>query len=452
MVRVPEHERLVLDNGATVILLPRRDVPLLACQVLLRGGSAADPPGAPGVASLVAALLDKGAGQRDAYAFAEAVEGAGGSFTAVAGPEAIALRAQFLARDQELMFELLADALRSPHLQEQEFDQLRARQIEFIKAMKDSEPADLIDSYGRALLFAGHPYAQPVHGSERSLAQLTHGELLDYYHAHFGADRLVFVLAGDIDVQRAEATLRAELGAWARSAVPVSLPSPVSPLQAGRRVLLVDAPGVAQSHFWIGAPGVDWKYPRRAALELVNTLFGGRFTSLLNAELRIKSGLSYGARSSFLRGTVAGEFAVRSFAATSSTARAIRLALQALDRLHREGVTIEMLSSARAYTLGQYALSLETASDWAGAMAELEFFGLGAGDIDEYPVRLGEVNPQLARAVIAEAFPRSDQVTLVVIGDAARIAGQLEEFGAVVPMRLTDPDFVPGATGDEVRP
>ena len=196
MVRVPEHERLVLDNGATLILLPRREVPLLACQVLLRGGSAVDPPAPPGAASLVAALLEKGAGGRDAYAFAETVEGAGGSFGAVAGPEAIAVRSQFLARDQGLMLELLSDALRAPRLEEREFEHLRERQIEFIKALKDSEPAELIDAYGRAMLFAGHPYARPVHGSESSLAQVTHAHARHYYRAHFGADRLILVLAG----------------------------------------------------------------------------------------------------------------------------------------------------------------------------------------------------------------------------------------------------------------
>jgi predicted Zn-dependent peptidase len=153
-----------------------------------------------------------------------------------------------------------------------------------------------------------------------------------------------------------------------------------------------------------------------------------------------------------MRGTVAGEFAIRSFVATASTARAIRLAQQALERLHRDGVSEQMLASARAYALGQYALGLETAADWAGALADLEFFGLGTEDIDEYPARLAEVDPTLATAVIAETFPRPESSTLVVIGDAQRISGQLAEFGPILTMRLTDPDFAPGATGDEARP
>ena len=451
MVRVPAHERLELENGTTLLLLPRREVPLLACQLLLRGGARGDPPTLPGVASLVAALLEKGAGRRDAYAFAEAVEGAGGSFTAGAAAEAITVRSQFMARDQGLMLELLADALRAPRLAPEEFAHLRDRQIEFIKAVKDSEPAELLDAYGRALLFSGHPYGRAVHGSESSLAAITLADAQEYYRRHFGAERLLLVLAGDLDLRRAEAAVRAALATWPRT--PAPLPPLASPPAASAgRVLLVDAPGAAQSHFWIGAPGVSKRYPRRAALDLVNTLFGGRFTSLLNVELRIKSGLSYGARSGFVRGSAGGDFTIRSFVETANTGQAIRLALQALERLRGEGVSAEMLQSARAYTLGQYALGLETAADWAAALADIEFFGLGTGYIDDYAAELAAVDREAAQAVIAEAFPDPRNAVLVVIGDAARIGAQLEGFGPMVRMRLNDPQFSPEMAGDEAGP
>src|SRR5581483_5770105 len=106
-VRVPAHERYVLDNGITLIIVPRKDVPLVAFNAVLRGGSLGDRAIKPGVASLLAGLLEKGAGKRDAFAFADAVEGAGGSFSAGANTESLSVRGQFLARDQHLMLELL---------------------------------------------------------------------------------------------------------------------------------------------------------------------------------------------------------------------------------------------------------------------------------------------------------------------------------------------------------
>ena len=192
---------------------------------------------------------------------------------------------------------------------------------------------------------------------------------------------------------------------WPRTPAPPPALAP-APAQAGRRVLLVDSPGSAQTYFWIGNVGVARRYPRRAALDLVNTLFGGRFTSLLNTELRVKSGLSYGARSSFARGSVPGEFSLRSFAQTDNTGRAIDLALRTLERLGQEGVTRQMLDSARAYTLGQYPLDLETAADWAAMLAEIELYGLGRSYIDEYPAQLATVGVAEAQAVIEELSAR----------------------------------------------
>ena len=447
-VRVPAHTRLVLDSGATLILIPRRDTPLVACHAVMRGGALADPPALPGVASLVAGLLEKGADGRDAYAFADAVEGVGGGFGIGAGAEAITVRAQFLSRDQSLMLELVSQVLRSPRLEAREFEHLRERQIEGIKATKDAEPGELIDAYGRALLFGEHPYGRPVPGSEASLAVIDHAQVRDYYRRHFGADRLILVLAGDLDVPRIESAARAAFGGWHRAraeACPLRRPTPVTE----RRVLLVNSPGSTQTHFWIGSVGVEKRYRHRAALDLVNTLFGGRFTSLLNAELRINSGLSYGARSTFARGSVPGDFAIRSFVEAENTGLGLRLALSALMRLKRDGVTAEMLDSARAYTLGQYALALETATDWAAAIADIEFHGLGTGYIDEYPAELTAVDPREAREAIEEAFPPADSVVIVALGDGASIRTQLTEFGPVSEIALTDPGLLPRVPGDE---
>ncbi len=441
-VHVPAHERHVLDNGVTLISVPRRDVPLVAFNAIVRGGVLGEGAARTGVASLVAGLLEKGAGERDAFAFADAVEGVGGSFNAAAGPESITIRGQFLAREQPLLLQLLADALQHPRFESEELEKLRRRQIELIKAAKDSDPSELIGIYARALLFGRHPYGRPVIGSETSLAAIAAHDVLDYYHSQFGADRLALVFAGDVDpvwLQRAVARAFAHWPKAAGAAPRLAQPTRVREC----RVLLIDSPGSVQTYFWIGNVGVDKRYGARAALDLVNTLYGGRFTSILNTELRIKSGLSYGARSSFARGSVPGEFAIRSFTQTENTGKALDLALQTLTRLKREGVTAQMLDSARAYILGQYPLSLETAADWAAALGEIELYGLGPGYIDNYGPALRQVTLQDARTVIEEAFPSAAALAIVLIGDAARIRAQVQGYGPVVEMALTQPAFDP---------
>jgi predicted Zn-dependent peptidase len=291
-------------------------------------------------------------------------------------------------------------------------------------------------------LFGAHPFGRPVGGSEASLAAVTHQDVLDYYSAHFGADRLILVVAGDVDVPALKRQVTQVFGEWRRAAV--SLARVAEPARAkGRRVLLIDSPDSAQTYFWLANTGVSKRYPQHAALDLVNTLYGGRFTSILNTELRIKSGLSYSARAGFARGTVAGEFAIRSFTDTENTARALDLSLETLTRLKRDGVTQEMLDSARAYVLGQYPLGFETAADWAGALAELEFYDLGSAYIDDYALMLRAVTLEDARTVIDTAYPAAEDLAIVLIGDASRIRGAARLYGPVTEMSITQPAFAP---------
>jgi predicted Zn-dependent peptidase len=164
---------------------------------------------------------------------------------------------------------------------------------------------------------------------------------------------------------------------------------------------------------------------------------------MLNTELRIKSGLSYSARAGFARMTAAGEFAIRSFTDTENTGTALDLSLATLTRLKTTGVTNEMLDSARSYVLGQYPLNFETAADWAAALVELEFFGLGPEYIDEYGAQLRDVTLPVARAVIDHAFPKADDLVIVLIGDAAKIRDVARRYGEVTEMSLTHPSFSP---------
>lgn len=443
-VKVPDHQRFTLPNGLTVIVLPRKDVPLIAFSGFVRGGSFADPENKPGVGSLVAGLLDRGAGKRNAYEFADALEGVGGTFSAYAGPESISFNGQFLTRDRVLMIELLADALMRPRFEAAEFDSWRAREIEFIKAAKDSDPAQIVGTYGRAALFGSHPYGRPPGGSERSLATITRDDVVAYHRENFGADNTTIVFAGDVDAKWLRQAVTRAFADWGKSSAKRIKVSP-APRVTGRRVVLIDAPGSVQTYFWLGNVGVDRRYPGRAALDLVNTLYGGRFTSILNTELRVKSGLSYGANSRFTRGTIPGEFAIRSYVQTANTAKALDLTLETLANLKHGQIEPAMLDSARSYVLGQFPLQLETAAHWAATLADLEFYGLDKDYIEGYAPALAKVDVAETAAVIADAYPRPDDLVMVLIGDAAKIREDLKKYGPVTEMKLSDPDFAPPA-------
>jgi len=439
-VKVPAHQRFTLANGARVVLIPRRDVPMIAFEAVVRGGATLDRHAQAGVASLTAELLTRGSGERDALAFAQGVEDAGGSFEAEAHSEAVVIHGQFLAEDRELMLALLADAVQRPHLDAEEFDTLRTRRIEFIRAAKDSEPQSLIGAYGRSMLFAQHAYGAPISGSESSLASVRREHLLKFYQQQFGADRLTLVFAGDFDPDALREAANAHFVSW--DPAPALLGSlEASRRVRGRRVLLIDAPDSSQTYFWIGNVGVARSYAPRAALDITNTAFGGSFGSMLVQALRVNTGLTYSVSSGFRRGSVPGEFAISSFTQTESTCAALEIALQTLDRLQHDGISAAGLSSARNYILGQYPLSLETSADWAAALAELDLYRLSPAYIEDYVPELLRVDAAQCRHVVDTAFPSAEDVDIVLIGDAERIRHDVAGFGPVSEKSLEAPDF-----------
>lgn len=443
-VTLPAAERIVLDNGTALILNVKRDVPMIGVHAVVSGGAITDPAGKDGLANLLAALLEKGAGDRSAAAFAEAVDSVGGTLSASANLEYIDIAGDFLARDAALMVELLSDMLLRPSLETGEFDKLRERSINFILAAKDSDPHALMPNYGHAALFGEHPYGDPVAGSEASLADISHRDVLDWYRAHAGGDRLTVSVSGDFDLDDMRERLTAAFGEW--RAAGVALPEVAAALpKTGRRVLLIDKPGATQAWFWIGSVGVARDYDARAALDIVNTVFGGRFTSMLNTALRVESGLTYGARSRLLRPSAPGSVAIDSYTRTDAIVEAIDIALGVLAELH-EGMPAATLESAKNYVLGQFPTRLETAAQLAEQFALLEAFGLPRNFVDDYGNAVRAVTPEAAASVIDAVYPRGDDLLFVILGDAAAIRDAVMKYGSVTEMSITEPRFRPAAS------
>jgi predicted Zn-dependent peptidase len=338
------------------------------------------------------------------------------------------------------MLELLADALLRPRLDATEFDTLRSRRIEFIKAAKDSEPQSLIGAYGRSMLFAHHAYGSPIGGSESALASIRREDLLQFYRQQFGADRLTLVFAGDFDAQWMHEAVSARFASLRAASAPLE-PLLTSNRICGRRVLLIDAPDSSQTYFWIANVGVARGYAQRVALDVTNTAFGGSFGSMLVQALRVKTGLTYSVSSGFRRGSVPGEFAISSFTQTESTSEALEIALGTLGELKRHGISDSGLDSARRYILGQYPLAFETAADWASALAELDLYQLPHSYIDDYGAELSRVDAAQSRLVVQTAFPEPEDVDIVLIGDAQQIRAQASNFGPVTEKSLEAPDF-----------
>jgi len=438
-LKLPAHKKVVLRNGMTVLLMEQREVPLVSFAVLMKAGSVLDPAGKEGVASMTAALLRKGTATRSADDFSAQLDFIGGSFGAGATADATSISAEFMKKDLAKGLELLADAMLRPAFPDAEVKKLAAQRVDGIKSAKD-RAAGVIGLYYNAYLYGKHPYARPTGGDETSVASMTREDVARFYEANYAPGGTVMAVAGDFAAAEMEKQLAAAFGGWpVKPAAAVAL-TDAQPVK-GRKLLLVDKPDSTQTYFRIGNIGIARSNPDRVLVEIVNTLFGGRFTSMINTELRIKSGLTYGAGSGFAQWKARGPFFVNSYTSNANTEKALDMTLDVLKRLQDKGISDDDLKSAKAYMKGQFPPEIETADQLAATLAELVFNGLDEREINTYYARIDAAAMADVNRVIKQYFPLEDLV-FVLVGKASEIEGLAKKYAPAVDRKsISAPGF-----------
>jgi predicted Zn-dependent peptidase len=252
----------------------------------------------------------------------------------------------------------------------------------------------------------------------------------------------VLAIAGELSGADIHKKLEEVFGGWPAHAVTAAAVSPMPPVKS-KRLLLVDKSDATQTYFAFGNVGIARTDPDRVPIRVVNTIFGGRFTSDLNEALRVESGYTYGVSSFFDARKAPGPFGIFSFTKNDMTAPAIELALKVLQKLHQDGVTDAQLKSAKSYIKGQYPPNIETSRQLAQIIATHEFYGLGDDEINQLEARVDAVTPEIAKQVIQKHFP-SENLVFVLIGSASTIGPAVEKFAEKRDTRpITDPGFWP---------
>jgi predicted Zn-dependent peptidase len=423
----------VLPNGIVLNVMPRRDVPLVTVRVAIRGGLESVPAEMAGLAQVTAEALRRGTAKRSADQFSLELDTLGASFDADVTEQSTDVAVELLAKDLDKGLDLLTDALTRPTFPEAEVKKLLAQRIDQAKALKDN-PGAAASNYFRNFFFgSGHPYGNPA--DELTLSRITRDTIAEYHKRMFTGRNMIVAVAGDVDAARAAAAITAALSGVA-SGQKYEWKKAEVPKRTATRMLIVDKPDATQTQILIGFPGIDRRSPDRVALWLVNTLFGGRFTSILNDELRVNSGLTYGARSLFDRAHLPGRIAISTFTASANTAKALDMAISLLKKLAETGISAEQLASAKAYLKGTYpAQALETPDQLATILTDLELFELGRGEVDDLFSRIDSVTLQQANE-IARRYYGPEGLAILLLGNAPRFAAEVAKYDAE-PIRVS---------------
>ena len=439
-VRLPPFTRQVLANGVTVELMPKPGVPLVGFRILINGGAEAEPANLAGVASVTAQLLRKGTAKRSADRFSEELDFLGGTFQSpeAAQSPASVIAAEFLKKDFDRGLDLVSDAVLHPSFPEAEVAKLLSQRVDAAKSAKDN-PQSAIGLYFAAFFFGpGHPYGRVA--DENSLARIHRDDIAAFHARNYCGKNLVVIVTGDFDANEAASKVRTAFGNTPAGEAFTEAKAPV--VSGGPRLLLVDKPDATQTYFYIAQPGIDRTNPDRVKLMLVNLVFGGRFTSLLNEALRVKSGLTYGATSIVQQPRIPGATIMASFTKTETTEKAIDMSLDVLKHLREDGLTADQLSSSKAYMKGTFPPQrLETTDQLATVLGDMAIYNLGKGDIDDLFSRIDAVTLEDANAA-ARKYYQSGNLAFVLIGNASKIRDSVKKYAPkMVEIPITKPGF-----------
>lgn len=436
-VKLPPYARQMLPNGIVLDVIPRRDVPLVTIRVLVRGGIESDPAELSGLASATAEALRRGTATRSAEQFSRSLDELGASFETGADYQSTHVAIELLSKDFSKGLDLLADAIARPTFPAAEVQKLIAQRVDAAKALKDNPGASANDYYRNLFFGVQHPYGRPP--DEKTLAAITRDAIVDTHRKMYAGRNMILVVAGDVDPETATSAVTKIFGElpagsayqWKKT----QLSRPEKPV-----VGIVNKPDATETQFRIGMPGLDRTHPDRVPLWVVNTLFGGRFTSVLNDALRVDSGLTYGAGSSVDQNHLPGRITISSFTATATTAKAIDLALEVMQKVAQKGITAEQLASAKAYLKGTYpADRLETPDQLAEVVGEIELFDLNRGEVDDLFSRIDAVTVEKANQV-AQRYLKPESLTFLLLGDAAKFEADVAKYSdKPIKVSITEP-------------
>lgn len=414
---LPKPERVVLPNGIVVYVLEDRDLPLVEVEVRLRGGRLYEPGEKAGLSEvMVQAWRNGGTLARSPDAFNTAVEDIAALLEVDEDGDTISLTLSVLARDWRQGLRLLAELLRTPAFREEQVQLAKARLIEQIRRRND-------DLAG----IASREFAGLVYGTEHPLGRLptvqtvqrvTRRDLLEWHRRLVTPRNLWVAVTGDIDQSVVLAELRRLFSSW-RGATP-ALPSIPAPQEQGALTGFI-AKQAEQAHVRVGHLGVPRGVSERAALDVLNYILGGSFTSRLTREIRDSRGLAYAVWSSFSPANPRGLFVMGCQTKGESAEEVIALMREQARRLTQEPPSAEELQQAKESLVNSFVFRFPTVSDAVSAQMLLEIHGLPRDTYDTYIERVRAVTAQDVLAA-ARKYIHPDRLLVLVVGDGGKLA------------------------------
>lgn len=437
--KLPSYEKINLNNGLTIYLMEQHEVPLIYVSALIPCGAVYDG-NKNGLAFLTSESLLFGTKNYTKKQIEETFEFYGADISTSASAEFIKVTASFAKQDQEKLLPIFQDILLSPTFPEEEVQKRKQRLLVELVQAKES-PRQVIRTYFNKFLFNEHEFGNPIQGIKSTIQEITSDDLQNYYSSFFDPSNSTIALVGDFNSNDMKRSVSDLFQSWSLERSSSIKPILIPDLNfKTNRVLLVNKSDARETTFIIGGKGISRANPEFTEIQVINTILGDRFTSWLNEELRINSGLTYGARSAFVPYKNTGTFLISTFTATENTEKAIDLALDVLNRLHTKGISNEVLSSAKSYLKGQFPPNYETSGALVNLLTAMHYYGFDESFINNFEKNVDELTNGKANEIVKKYFPK-DNLQFVIIGKASEIKAIVKKYGEITEKEITVDGF-----------
>jgi zinc protease len=431
-VAFPSIAQRTLSNQARVWSIRHDSVPLVTIHLIVRVGSAHDPAHLPGLAGVMADLLDEGTERHDAIGLAEALASLGTELVIDVAADVTTFTMTTLSRFMEPALALMSEVLRQPRLHDDDLTRVRELRLNRLRQLRSSASA-VADRAFLAGVFGPHSYGHGTLGTSAALAEVTLDDVRAFHHASIRPAGATLIVAGDADPDSVFQIAERQLGPWRSNDAGVTaalLPEVQVPASVGLpRVLVLDRPGAPQTEVRVGHISRSRREADYHTLVTLNALLGGQFSSRINLNLREARGLTYGARTNFDFRLRSGTFCCDTNVRGDATAF---VASEILSEFEGVGgtrpVTSEELDRAKSSLTRGYVRQFETSAQLASAASRLAVFELPADTFDRFVPEVEAVTPD-SLAAAARANIRPADSIVVVAGDASGWRGKLESLG-----------------------
>ena len=437
--KLPEYETFTLENGLTVYLMEKKDVPLISFSAVFDGGVIKDGS-TSGIASFTAEALRFGTTNYSKSQIDSLFNFYGSNVSTYANSDYSGLYTQFMKENTETLLSVVKEIILIPTFPDEEIQKRKQRWIAEIDQAKES-PRSVIGSYFNKDIFGDAPYGNPGRGTKSGIKSISFEKVKEFYQTNYRPEGSAIAIVGDFNSADMKKIIGEYFGGWKNESpkMIVDLRMMNTPFESPS-VYLINKDNATETTFMIGGFGITKNNPDQIQLDVINTILGGRFTSWLNDELRVNAGLTYGARSRFAQYKSSGTFYIFTFTATKNTEAAIDLALKTYERLFENGIDEETLSSAKNYVKGQFPPDYETAGALAGFLVQKYIYGLDDSIINNFEDEVNGLTIARANELIIKYFPK-ENLQFVMIGKADEIREQVSKYGKVTERSIEEDGF-----------